>query len=198
MLQKNQKNNLKYSDISDIVEYLVRAKAYKYTFDCWELDDIAQEIRLICFKALEKYDGSRVVDNKLINYFGTCVDNALKNLKRDKYIRMTPNCCSPDCELSHGEENTDREICPRWSKYNEKIRSQRVIKHPLSIDAIGNHVNSANFEENLEMEDIKEYLIKNIDRNLRSGLLNILGGNKKEVDIKNRRKIQEFVKKALG
>ncbi len=90
--EQESQSNLTYEDIEPIVEYLVRVKAPTYTFDCWDIEDIAQEIRIIClYHALPKYDASKSKDKKqLINYFGRCVDNRLKNLKRDKYIRFTP------------------------------------------------------------------------------------------------------------
>jgi len=84
--KKKNKHNLTYDDIEDIVEYLVKTKSYGYTFDCYTIDDIAQEIRIICLNALSKLDPERVKDGKLQNFFFFFLDNGLKNLKRDNYV----------------------------------------------------------------------------------------------------------------
>lgn len=58
--ESKKKHNLKYEDIEDIVEYLVKTKAYGYAFDCYSTDDIAQEIRIICLTKLESLTPKRL------------------------------------------------------------------------------------------------------------------------------------------
>ena len=78
-----KKGEVTYDDIEEIVEYLVRTKSRSYSFDCYEPADIAQEIRIICMLKLDKFDPEKVQPDKWQNFFGRCVDNGLKNLKRD-------------------------------------------------------------------------------------------------------------------
>ena len=192
----NQKSrpSLTYKDIESIVEYLVKVKSRDNTFDCFEPDDIGQEIRIICFKALDHFNFEKVKKNKLVNFFGRCVDNRLHNLKRDKYIRFASPCNS-DCDMLHGgEKDTElSKICKRWLKHQDRIAKQRVIKNPVSIEIVA-ELRDNKFEKAIEAEDIKRFLINNIEDSLRPGLIKILTGSGKKVPIKYRREIQASVK----
>jgi DNA-directed RNA polymerase specialized sigma24 family protein len=50
-------------------------------------NDIMQEVWVICLKALEHYKSQ---NGNLENYLNRCVNNRLKNLKRDRYFRLIP------------------------------------------------------------------------------------------------------------
>ncbi len=193
-----KKKPLTYKDIEEIVEYLVKVKSRDYTFDCYEANDIGQEIRLICFKALNHFDFGKVNQDKLVNYFGTCVDNRLKNLKRDKYIRYQSPCNS-DCKMLHGDDpNTElAKICKKWLRHQAGIVQKKIIKNPVSIEVVGD-IRDNKFEKLIEAEDIKRFLIDNIEDHLRPGLLKILMGQGKKVHIKERKEIQVSVKYILN
>jgi len=81
--------NLKYEDIQDLVEYLVETNSYKYTFDGFAVEDIAQEIRKKCFLLLDKWNNKKGEGNP-IWFFGLSIQNHLKNLRRDHNIK-NPN-----------------------------------------------------------------------------------------------------------
>lgn len=83
------KDIISYDDIHDLVEYLVKTNAYKYTFDGFDVEDIGQEIRKKAFLLLEKWNNKRAKGNP-IWFFGVSVQNHLKNLRRDNNIR-NPN-----------------------------------------------------------------------------------------------------------
>ncbi len=191
---KKSKKNLTYKDIEIIVEYLVKVKSRDNTFDCFEPADIGQEIRIICFKALDHFDFEKVKENKLVNFFGRCVDNRLRNLKRDRYIRFASPCNS-DCDMLHsGDDNQDMsQVCKRWLRHQERIEIQKVIKNPVSIELVGD-LRDNKFEKTIEAEDIKRFLIDNIEDRLRPGLVKILTGTPKMVPIKYRREIQASVR----
>lgn len=189
---------LSYNDIAEIVEYLVKTKSHQNTFDCYDQDDISQEIRLICLKALEHFDVSKV-RMKLVNFFGRCVDNALKNLKRDNYIRYGQPC-NADCAYLHGDEYLDSDlakVCKRWIKYRQNLQNKINIKHPVSVDTVSDSISAPDFEEEIETKDLKEYLISQIDDELRPHLINILEGDRRDVPANHRHKIQRFIKKIM-
>jgi len=172
----------------------VRVKSRDYTFDCFEADDIGQEIRIICFKALNHFNFEKVKEDKLVNFFGKCVDNRLRNLKRDRYIRFSSPCNS-DCDMLHGgEEDAElSKICKRWLRHQDRIAKKKLIKNPVSIELVG-ELRDNGFEKSIEAEDIKRFLIDNIEDRLRPGLIKILTGNSKKVSIRYRREIQASVK----
>lgn len=189
--------SLEYQDIEPIVEYLVKVKAPTYVFDCYSIDDIGQEIRLICFKALTHFDMSRTKQDKLVNYFGRCVDNALKNLKRDNYIRFSSPCKS-DCEFLHSDTDDDlSRLCKKWTKFQKGLQAQKNIKHPVSIDNTDINLKDSKFEESLEIEDIKKYLIDRIEDRLKPSLINLFYGNIEDVSLRDRREIQISIKNIL-
>jgi len=191
---QNNKKSLTYKDIESIVEYLVKVKSHDNTFDCFGTDDIGQEIRLICFKALNHFDFDKVKEDKLVNYFGKCVDNRLHNLRRDRYIRFSSPCNS-DCDMLHGGEKDAElnQMCKKWLKHQDRIAKQKIIKNPVSIELVG-ELRDNKFEKLIEAEDIKRFLVDNIEDNLRPGLVKILTGNSKKVPIRYRREIQASVK----
>lgn len=194
----NQPKELTYDDIAEIVEYLVRTKCYQNTFDCYDSEDISQEIRLICLKALEHFDVSRV-KMKLVNFFGRCVDNALKNLKRDNYIRYNAPC-DQDCSYLHGDEYIDGDlakVCRRWIKYRHNIQNKINIKHPVSVETVSETLSAPNFEHEVETRDLRDYLLSRIDEDLRPYFVNILEGDRRDVPAKYRHKIQRFIKKLM-
>lgn len=58
------------------------------TFAYFTVEDIRQEIWIICLKALDGYDPKK---GKLEHYLRRSVKNRLYNLKRDKYFKVNPN-----------------------------------------------------------------------------------------------------------
>ncbi len=176
-------NQLNYSDIEHIVEYLVRVKSKQHTFDCWDTEDIAQEIRIICFNAIAQFDFDRVKDERqMVNYFGRCVDNRLQNLKRDNYIRY-------DVGKSLDEEKINKTL--------DKIQRQKNIKHPINIEQAQNMPYKLDVECQVMANDMRDHLLNNIDDELKEPLEKIMDGAKKEVGVKTRKKIQSSVKEIL-
>lgn len=190
---------LTYKDIEPIVEYLVKVKAHKETFDCWDTEDIAQEIRIICLGALKKFNVERVTTNKgIINYFGTCVDNRLRNLKRDRYIRFTPPFPKATVKEVEANPEDNPELFTKLARFRETIEHQKKIKNPVSIEAIGHtKIEIDYFEEEILANDTRRYIIENIEDNLRPALIIILDGDKNKISTRVRRRIQESVKAIL-
>jgi len=195
-----QKVKISYDDIVDIVEYLVRTKSYSYSFGCWTPEDIGQEIRIICFKAIEHFDSTRVEPDRWKNFFGRCVDNSLKNLKRDNYLRTSPpvridfNSMTPE-EMLEFKKTQDYS---RWLKFQANLKRKLKILHPISIGVLGDTIKHARFEEELEYKDLEKYVVDSIADELKGSLRKMLDGQIKSVSKRDKRKIQLFVKRLLG
>jgi len=189
-----------YDDIAHIAEYLVKTKCRNYTFDCWAEDDIAQEIRLICFKALAHFDVARVKPDKWQNFFGRCVDNGLKNLKRDNYLRASPPC-SGDCGFLHGDGEEENAIlgrvCKRWLRFKKNLKRKIKVLHPIPIEIIGDSVKDFNAERDLETRDLQDHLMSRMPITLRAPLMKMLNGKDKEVSRKDKQKVREYVNRIL-
>lgn len=109
-----------YEDMKVDIERIVSMKAGKYKIPQWEMEDIAQEIRLVAFKALQSFDMSK--NHKGPFYFiARCVDNYLINLRRDN-----------DAFISKKKlENADDTMLRR-------LEEKKKILYPASISASKN------------------------------------------------------------
>jgi len=197
--EKSQKK-LTYKDIEHVVEYLVRVKSRTNTFDCWDVDDIGQEIRIICLHALSSFKPEEAdSDKKILNYFGTCVDNRLRNLRRDKYIRFSPPFNKATVREIEDNPEENKAKYEKLQGFRQGIEEQKKIKHPTNIDVIGEgSIKSWNcLEEEILAKDMQQYIVDNIEDNLRAPLKSLLIGDKRKVNIRLRRRIQESVRTIL-
>lgn len=71
-----------YESLQVDIERLVSMKAGTYKIPGYDREDIAQEIRLVAFKALAKYDAKKNHSTPF-HFIARCVDNYLINLRRD-------------------------------------------------------------------------------------------------------------------
>lgn len=197
--QKSPKHNLDYKDIEDIVEYLVRTKSNTYAFDCYTPEDIAQEIRIICYKSLDKLDPDRVKDGKLQNFFGRCVDNGLKNLKRDNYVRASSPYKKKYEQLEDGDKSPEAELIrEKWQHHQNNIKKKLAIKHAVPIDGLAELINNDRFQKEMEYKDLERHLLEIAGDDVAGPLKLILSGQISKVSRSEKRKVQQFVKKTLG
>ncbi len=186
-------NNLTYEDIHDIVERLVSLKSNNYTFDHFTADDIGQEIRMICLRALKHFDMEKIEKEKWPNFFGRCVDNGLKNLKRDKYVRFTPSCTG-DCNLLHGDEFLTSEldsVCKKWQKFKKNLKRKLSIKHPVNVDVAFSVMRTKGGEEDVENKEMLNRLMAKLDLKMQKKILAVFSGEKRALSEKDIKKIND-------
>lgn len=105
-----------YADLNDSVERLVSMKASKYKIPGYEREDVAQEIRMVAFKALQKYDATK--NHSTPFYFiARCVDNHLINLRRDN-----------DAFISRAKLNVADDST------KQRLEMKRKLYHPLQME----------------------------------------------------------------
>ena len=185
---------LKYEDISDIVEDLVKAKSRQYAFGFYEPADIGQEIRAICFKVLPKYDATRVEKEKIKNFFGRCVDNGLRNLKRDNYVRSASPYKAQFASLEDSDQSeAAQHIRTMWGEFQRRIKVRLGIVHAEQLSVIGDHVDETSFDEKMEYNDLERYLVENAPPNIAEDLLLMLEGHIKGIAPKNRQRVRRYV-----
>jgi len=197
-MEKSKTRILTYQDIEPIVEYLVKTKSHTYAFGTFGADDIAQEIRIICLNALGKVDPDRVVDGKLQNFFGRCVDNGLKNLKRDNYVRATSPYKKKFEQLDENDDSEEaREIRAKWERHQKNVKRKLAIRHASPIDDMSELLKNERFQREMEYKDLERYLLEKATDDLIVPLKLILCGKVKEVSRSEKRRVQQFVKKTL-
>jgi hypothetical protein len=198
-VEREIKGELKYSDIEDIIEYLVATKSHSFSFDVFGADDIAQEIRIICYRALQHFDANRVGKDRWTNFFGRCVDNGLKNLKRDNYIRpSTP--CGIECNALHGEQHLITNVagvCKRWLKDRENHFKRIGIMHPVCIESVGDIVRDMGSDKDSKFRDLKNNLLEKLPKDLHPAFEEMLAGRGSFLTLNQRRKVQKAVKNLL-
>jgi len=99
-----------YEDMADDIERIVSMKAYKYKIPGYTREDIGQEIRMVCIKALQKFDLSKI-HGKPFHYLARCVDNYLINLRRDNDAYLSRK------KLDEADEATHHRIAEKHKIY---------------------------------------------------------------------------------
>ena len=196
---KKKKGDVSYEDIEEIVEYLVRTKSRSYSFDCFAPDDIAQEIRIICLLKLNKFDPEKTEPEKWQNFFGRCVDNGLKNLKRDNYVRTS----SPYKKQFHLLEDSDKseeaeKIRRLYGRFKQRIKQKLGIIHAKPLSLIGDVARHTQFQQEMEYKDLESNLVRKAPDYLKIPLKIMLAGTSKKVTRREKRKVQAYVKSVLG
>jgi len=194
-----KKNNLTYSDIEDIVEELVRVKCGNYTFDVYDKHDIAQEIRILCLKALKKFEPKMQPREKWINFFGRCVDNGLMNLKRDKYVRPT---FSHKKEYENLDEKDDgeeaRKLREKHQQHQAKIKTKLAIRHAMPIDGFGDIIQNRRMKDEMAYKDLELHLLEQARPDIIDALRHMLNGEVHLVKPRDKKKVRAFVDKVLS
>ena len=116
----------KYNDIHDIIEYLIKAKSAKIrTIGIFDVDDIAQEVRIKCFNILHKFSSSK---GSALNFFGTCIDNSLIDLIRRHTLRRS-NVCFYCLFNIKGvcQYYIDIDKCEKYSRFLINKKNKEVI-----------------------------------------------------------------------
>lgn len=189
-----QKKNLTYNDVEDIIEELVRVKAHKATFDCWDVDDIAQEIRIICLNALKKFDYKKAdTRQKIKNYLGTSVDNRLFNLRRDKHIRFAPPFSKRKVQELDENPESDPENYEKLKAFRKTLEKKKIVKNTISISMFSDLRDARNNFSEIEARDFISHIIENVNEDLRNSILSFLNGEKHKLDENLERQLRSIL-----
>lgn len=98
-------------------------KAGLYVIPGYDRDDVGQEIRLTCVRALEKYDASKN-NSTPFHFLARCVDNRLRNLLRDNGATLAKN------------KKEDSKAIDRVEK-KRKLQSAISVRDDVPEEALG-------------------------------------------------------------
>ena len=101
------KSPLSYIDVSGIIESIVYTEGRKYTCPGISFEDIGQEIRLACIKALNSYNPARIGPSSF-KFLQTCARNHVYNMNRGVIVPNNPPCVR----------------CPLWDRYTKKCEEK--------------------------------------------------------------------------
>ncbi|RKY43048.1 MAG: hypothetical protein DRP85_00700 [Candidatus Makaraimicrobium thalassicum] len=133
-----------YSDVAEIVEYLINIKLNKANFVIpgYDLDDVAQELRLKCWNVIKHF---RPGVYTAYNFLGRCIDNHIRDIMRRYTVRRSNTCfyClyydKDECRLYK-----DPTQCPRYRRYIEmKKRKENVSFMKIGLDELADQISTS-------------------------------------------------------
>lgn len=178
---RKKKFSIKVKGLSEeqvlaIIEDVSVGLSHKYTFGYYDLEDIQQEARLIALDKLSKYnpDGG----GSLKTFLWQCVKNALSNLKRDKFERLTKPCkvCS-----RKGSDQCNPKHCRQYNKWKQLNDAKKNLSSPITIDSVSDEneprmSNNSSIVENIAGSEIINLLDRYIPIEFRQDYLRLKSG----------------------
>lgn len=189
-----------YHSVSGVIERVVLSRVYRTQIPDIPPEDLAQEIRLKCFLAIDRFDASRIGPNPF-NYFATVADNHIYNLRRGTWVPNNPPCLR--CPCWDKENKTciiNEEGCEKIVKYRQNMRIRATLRSP-AVQPESEEYNSEYFAGSRYVEDdIDAFVLdEHIRRRLPTSLLKyysiLVSGQ--EVPHPIKRRIRRCVKEIL-
>jgi DNA-directed RNA polymerase specialized sigma24 family protein len=139
--------DLCYEDVAEDIERLVSMKVNLYNIPGFDRDDIAQEIRMVCVKAIDKWDASKN-NSTPFHFLARCADNRLRNLVRDNAATL-PKSKKDD------------------KKAQERVAKKRALYSALSVGADIPEDSLGDYAEDHDASDLKESVEHNLPDDVR-------------------------------
>ena len=195
-------SGIKYADVENLVETIVSMKRKKYSFPGVDAEDLAQDIRLECWRVLRLHDPDKE-GKSLFHFVARCVDNFLYNKFRGVYLDNNPPCLR--CADYIKETKTcriDEVGCDRIVAYRERMARKRAIAAPLSYNAQLDSDNSVDFTHHESMSvgsttgviDLDDALRTKLDDSLVPYYDSMINGEMQAVPAHYRRLVQRQVR----
>jgi len=198
-------SGIPYEDAIELVETIVSMKKAKYNFPGVDPEDLAQDIRVICWEALSKFDPKKL-GKSVFHFVARCVDNRLYNQFRGVYLDNNPPClrCPEYIKETKGCR-IDEVGCDRIVSYRDRMARKRVIAAPLSYNAFLDADSEADFTQHASMSvgsttgvcDLDDTLRNELDEILIPYYEKMLCGDIDSVPVHFRRMVQRQVKLIL-
>lgn len=125
--------------MEEVISHKVRKASYMVP-SMYDSDDIAQEMRIACWKGLEKFDTSRVEDHAVSGvirvFMRRCIDHRIYNLRRSVYLPNNPPCNR--CQYWQNKECAIYEYdCERIQNYRDTLKRRQRLDKPAAYKGQG-------------------------------------------------------------
>ena len=199
-------SGISYNDAQDLVETIVSMKKTKYNYPGVDPEDLAQDIRLMCWEALEqKFDPTKV-GKSVFHFVARVVDNGLYNKFRGIYLDNNPPCLRCDDYIKETKSCAVEEVgCERIVAYRDRMARKRAIASPLSYNAYLDAEGGQDFTHHASMSVGSQTGVCDLDDTLKTELDDVLvpyyelmvRGDASLVPVHFRRLVQRQVKLIL-
>lgn len=133
---KTAVSGIPYESVLDLVETIVSMKKAKYSFPGVDSEDLAQDIRIMCWEALEHKFEPGKVGKSIFHFVARVVDNGLYNKFRGVYLDNNPPCLRCPEYVKETKSCRIEEVgCDRIVAYRDRMARKRAIASPLSYNA---------------------------------------------------------------
>ena len=124
--------------VQSVITNVIKLKSHKWHKVSYQSkEDIEQEIRLKCWSALNLFDPERVdgsdIKAKLTKFLIVCVENRLKNWKRDSYLQLYPPCVKFKCPLF---EKTSKKCAINFSNCNPFLKYIKTLQNKIKVQSM--------------------------------------------------------------
>lgn len=168
-------SGISYDDAQDLVETIVSMKKTKYNYPGVDPEDLAQDIRLMCWEALEqKFDHTKV-GKSVFHFVARVVDNGLYNKFRGIYLDNNPPCLRCPEYIKETKSCAIEEIgCNRIVSYRDRMARKRAIASPLSYNAHLDAEGGQDFTHHASMSVGSQTGVCDLDDTLKTELDDVL------------------------
>jgi len=203
MTIKQTTSGLLYDNAQDLVETIVSMKKAKYNYPGVDAEDLAQDIRLMCWEALEKKFDPNKLGKSVFHFVARVVDNGLYNKFRGIYLDNNPPCLRCPEYIKNTKSCAIEEIgCDRIVAFRDRMSRKRAIASPLSYNAHLDAEGDQDFTHHSSMSVGSLTGICDLDDTLRVGLDEVLlpyydkmlNGEFESVPVHYRRLVQKQVR----
>ena len=199
-------SGISYDNAQDLVETIVSMKKTKYNYPGVDPEDLAQDIRLMCWEALEQKFDKAKLGKSVFHFVARVVDNGLYNKFRGIYLDNNPPCLRCPEYIKETKSCAIEEIgCDRIVSYRDRMARKRAIASPLSYNAHLDSEGDQDFTHHASMSVGSLTGVCDLDDTLRSELDDVLvpyyeqmvNGESDLVPVHYRRMVQRQVKTIL-
>jgi len=164
-------SGIAYNDMQDLVETIVSMKKTKYNFPGVDPEDLAQDIRVMCWEALEKRFDPEKLGKSVFHFVARVVDNGLYNKFRGTYLDNNPPCLRCEHYIKETKSCAIEEVgCDRIVSYRDRMARKRAIAAPLSYNASLDNEDNSDFTTHESLSVGSTTGVCDLDDTLRSSL----------------------------
>jgi DNA-directed RNA polymerase specialized sigma subunit len=126
---------------AELIEQVAKAKAHQYKrIGYYDAEDLKQEVRIKCWKAIEKYDSS--CGASLFVFLSICADNRLRDIRRSIMYKHNKPCFRCPFWQKEASENgchdcrvyTDKMQCEKFAKHERYVQAKLSANQPIDIE----------------------------------------------------------------